>query len=291
MSTFLDKLKKGMNVKKVSNIDVDENNEELPITEEITPEELKEEEPKEIDNIPENEKKLEIEEEIDEETPEEEISDENDNNREYTETNLEETDFKKTLIGNNLGINPFKKTKIKTAEIVPSIEEFIEKEEEDYDDFPKKKKTKIKKPLYKKEKKEILKKRIIKVEKEISPIKPIKDKDKKWFEPEGQLVVDLYETDKEIVVQSAIAGMRPEDLDITIEDDMVLIKGKREMSEEKNDKNYFYQECHWGYFSREIILPVEVNSGQAEAKMKNGILTIRMPKVEREGIKKINVKE
>jgi HSP20 family protein len=111
-----------------------------------------------------------------------------------------------------------------------------------------------------------------------------------WFEPEGQLVVDVYETGGEIVIQSAIAGVNPEELDISIESDMVIIKGKREKTFEKEEINYFYQECHWGPFSREIILPVDVDAGKARATMKNGILTIRMPKIEKE-MKKVAVKE
>jgi HSP20 family protein len=118
-----------------------------------------------------------------------------------------------------------------------------------------------------------------------------KDKEK-WFEPEGQLAVDIYQTNKELVIQSAIAGIRPEDLDISIEEDMVLIKGDREKPEEdKGKRNYFYKECYWGKFSREIILPVEVDASQAKAAMKQGILTLRIPKIEREKKKKIKVKE
>jgi len=114
--------------------------------------------------------------------------------------------------------------------------------------------------------------------------------EKTWFEPEGQLVVDLYEANGEIIIQSAIAGINPENLDISIDNDMVIIKGKRERLEEESNKNYFYQECHWGYFSREIILPNEIDAKRSEATMKNGILTIRMPKIERQGKKKLVVK-
>ncbi len=113
--------------------------------------------------------------------------------------------------------------------------------------------------------------------------------EKKWFEPDGQLVVDVYEAGDELIIQSAIAGINPDDLDITIENDMVSIKGKREKSYEKRGRNYFMEECYWGSFSREIILPQEVDAGKAEASMKNGVLTIRAPKIEKER-KKIAVK-
>jgi HSP20 family protein len=119
---------------------------------------------------------------------------------------------------------------------------------------------------------------------------PIIKKENKWFEPEGQLTVDVYQTNGEIVIQTAIAGVKPEELDISIENDMVTIRGARERAFEKEEKNYFYQECYWGRFSREIILPAEVDGPRAEATMKEGILTIRIPKIEKEGKKKIMVK-
>lgn len=114
---------------------------------------------------------------------------------------------------------------------------------------------------------------------------------KKWFEPEGQLTIDVYQTDKEIVIQSAIAGIEPEDLDITIENDLVIIRGNRERKFTEEKKNYFYQECYWGRFSREIILPAEVDSSRAKATMEKGVLTIRIPKIEREKKRKIVVRE
>lgn len=114
---------------------------------------------------------------------------------------------------------------------------------------------------------------------------------KKWFEPEGQLTIDVYQTDKEIVIQSAIAGIEPENLDITIENDLVIIKGNREKKFIEEKKNYFYQECYWGRFSREIILPAEVDNSRVKATIENGILTIRIPKIEREKKRKITVRE
>ncbi|HEY4476193.1 MAG: Protein containing Heat shock protein Hsp20 protein [Parcubacteria group bacterium GW2011_GWA1_48_11b] len=107
---------------------------------------------------------------------------------------------------------------------------------------------------------------------------------------EGELAVDVYQTDDEIVVQSAIAGVKPEDLDITVERDTVTIRGERGSSVTEHAKNYFHQECYWGAFSRQIILPEEVNPGMAEASMKSGILTLRLPKTERQKIKKVQVR-
>jgi len=111
-----------------------------------------------------------------------------------------------------------------------------------------------------------------------------------WFEPEGELAVDVYQTDNEIVIQSTIAGVKPEDLDISIENDTITISGERKNIVEDTGKNYFYQECFWGAFSREIILPEEVDGGRAEATMKDGVFTLRIPKIERQKIKKVKVR-
>ena len=111
-----------------------------------------------------------------------------------------------------------------------------------------------------------------------------------WFEPEGELAVDVYETDDEIVIQATIAGVNPDDLDIAIENDEVTITGERMNTEEKEGKNYFYQECYWGAFSRQIILPSEVDGSRAEANMKNGVFTLKIPKVERKKLRKIKVR-
>ncbi len=113
---------------------------------------------------------------------------------------------------------------------------------------------------------------------------------KKLAGQEGQLAVDVYQTETELVIQSAIAGIKTEDLDISIESDSVIIRGIREHPPETGEKNYFYQECYWGQFSRQIILPEETDPGRAEATMKEGILTIRIPKIEKKEKKKILVK-
>lgn len=123
--------------------------------------------------------------------------------------------------------------------------------------------------------------------------KEVEEKKEKWpglsEEAEGQLAVDVYQTDKDLVIQSAIAGVEIENLNISIEKDIVTIKGWRSKPlEEAGD--YFTQECHWGSFSREVILPVEVDPGRIEATMKQGILTIRIPKIIREKKIKISVK-
>lgn len=108
--------------------------------------------------------------------------------------------------------------------------------------------------------------------------------------PDGQLVIDVYQTDQELVIRSAIAGIKSEDLEITAESDAILIKGARKNPSEEEKKNYFYQECYWGPFSRKIILPIEAETSKLEATMKDGILTIRIPKIQKEKKKTIVIK-
>lgn len=107
---------------------------------------------------------------------------------------------------------------------------------------------------------------------------------------EGQLTIDVYQTDNDIVIKSTIAGVKPEDLDVNINNDMVTIRGERKNEEEVPEENYYYQECYWGNFSRSVILPVDVISDKSEASMKNGILTIRLPKADSTKAKKIQVR-
>jgi HSP20 family protein len=106
---------------------------------------------------------------------------------------------------------------------------------------------------------------------------------------EGQLAVDVYQTKDTLVIQSAIAGITPDSLDVSIEGDMVTIKGVREKPQEEEAADYFYQECFWGPFSRQIVLSVEVDPGRTEAILKDGILTVKVPKIERQGKRKIQV--
>lgn len=107
---------------------------------------------------------------------------------------------------------------------------------------------------------------------------------------EGQLTIDVYQTPKDIVIKSTIAGVKPEDLDVDINSEMVTIKGKRTQEDEVDSEDYYYQECYWGTFSRSIILPVEIVTEKAEATMKNGILTIKLPKMEVAKSRKLQVR-
>ena len=128
-----------------------------------------------------------------------------------------------------------------------------------------------------------------KIEEKNSSSLPLIPKETGWLKPEGQLAVDVYETDSDFVLLSAIAGVFAEDLDISVEKDMLIIKGYREKPKETEEKNYFYQECYWGLFSRKVILPVGVDASRTEASMDKGILTIRIPKIQPEKKRKITV--
>ncbi len=109
-------------------------------------------------------------------------------------------------------------------------------------------------------------------------------------ETEGRLTVDVYQDGDDILVQSTVAGVTPDELDIHITNESVTIKGQREKTEQIADKDYFYQECFWGRFSRSVILPTEVDPEKSTATVKNGVLTIRMPKLNRQRAKKVRVK-
>jgi len=169
--------------------------------------------------------------------------------------------------------------------LAKKVEKKVKKREEGI------KKESLEMPKPKKMKNKIIKKEpektsTIRVEEE--------EKEKGWLEEvegeEGQLTIDVYQTESEIIIKSTIAGVNPEDIDISITNDMVTIRGKRIKDEKIDTENYYYQELYWGAFSRSVILPVEVDADRAKATIKNGILTIRLPKSEKVKTKKISVR-
>ncbi|MFH1456817.1 MAG: Hsp20/alpha crystallin family protein [Patescibacteria group bacterium] len=107
---------------------------------------------------------------------------------------------------------------------------------------------------------------------------------------EGQLSVDVFQTKDNIVIKSTIAGVKPEDIDVSIDNDMVTIRGSRRLEEDVAEDDYFYQECYWGEFSRSVILPVEVKAEEAEASLKNGVLTLILPKAQKNKSVAVKVK-
>lgn len=109
-------------------------------------------------------------------------------------------------------------------------------------------------------------------------------------EDEGQLAIDVYQTANEVIVESPIAGVTADDIDIGITADAVTIRGKRERRQTVREEDYVYQECYWGRFSRSVVLPCEVDADKAQATIKNGVLTITIPKLNRSKAKRVRVK-
>ena len=110
------------------------------------------------------------------------------------------------------------------------------------------------------------------------------------IEEEGQLSVDVYQNEDSIIIKSTIAGVEPEDIDVSIENDMVTIRGRRRRDNTIDEGDYFYKECYWGSFSRSIILPVDVLADKVDATIRNGILTVILPKAHKKDIS-IKVKD
>lgn len=120
---------------------------------------------------------------------------------------------------------------------------------------------------------------------------PVNQKEEDWMSDyEGALNIDMYQTKDNVIIKSTIAGVRPDDIDITVANDMVTIKGTRQREETINQDDYFYQECYWGSFSRSVIVPVDIDSEEIEADLKDGILTVVIPKAAKAKTKKVKVK-
>jgi len=105
----------------------------------------------------------------------------------------------------------------------------------------------------------------------------------------GQLAVDVYETKEKLVVKARTAGVNKNDLDVSISDNQLTIRGTLSAGTEEDVENYFLQECYWGEFSRTIALPVPVKEEEIEAVLKDGVLTISFGKVQQDTVKKIQV--
>lgn len=106
---------------------------------------------------------------------------------------------------------------------------------------------------------------------------------------DGQLAVDIYETAKDMVVKAPVAGVDGDDIDITVTDEIVIIRGERKNVKEVDHGSYHAQECYWGSFSRSISLPQKGLADAAQASFAKGILTIRIPKAETNKLRKIKV--
>jgi len=116
--------------------------------------------------------------------------------------------------------------------------------------------------------------------------------DDEWQDVEdapGQLAVDVYETKEKLLVKARVAGVSKKDLDVSIADNTVSIRGTLASGDEVAAENYFVQECYWGEFARSIALPVPVKEDEIEAILKDGVLTIAFTKVKQDTVKKIEV--
>lgn len=107
---------------------------------------------------------------------------------------------------------------------------------------------------------------------------------------EGQLPVDVYQTANEIIIRTFVAGVRPDELNVSISRDMVVIEGAREERDSVDDSDYFTRELFWGTFSRTILLPQEIDVDESAAGSKDGLLTITLPKMDKTRQTKLRVK-
>jgi len=108
-------------------------------------------------------------------------------------------------------------------------------------------------------------------------------------ELEGQLAVDVYQTKDSVIIKAPIAGVKAEDIDVSVSEDVVTLRGERKEETEVTRENYYVQECYWGSFSRSVILPTSTVAEKAVASLKDGVLTLTIPKVAQEKVKKIKV--
>lgn len=116
-----------------------------------------------------------------------------------------------------------------------------------------------------------------------------KSKFNKSEDAEGQLTLDVFRDGNDIIIKSTIAGVSSDEIDISITNDMVTVKGERKKDQKVKNSDYYYQELYWGRFSRSVILPVDIDPDKAKASMKNGVLTIRLPMASKNKTKKISL--
>ncbi|HEY6736879.1 MAG TPA: Hsp20/alpha crystallin family protein [Candidatus Saccharimonadia bacterium] len=119
---------------------------------------------------------------------------------------------------------------------------------------------------------------------------PVEGDDDWMAEAEGQLAVDVYQTKENVVIKAPIAGVTPDKIDIEVAEDVVTIRGERVEEREVDREHYYVQECYWGSFSRSVILPTSTIAEKAAASLKDGVLTVTIPKVAQDKVKKIKVK-
>lgn len=116
------------------------------------------------------------------------------------------------------------------------------------------------------------------------------DEDELPIAVEGQLGIDLFETPLEVIVKTMIPGVRKDDIDISLSRDMLTIRGERKDEKTIAEDDYHYRELYWGTFSRTVKLPHEVDIDKADATESQGMLTIRLPRIDKERQAKLKVK-
>ncbi len=120
-----------------------------------------------------------------------------------------------------------------------------------------------------------------------------KIKNDDWMEEEedAQLTIDLLQDNEYIIIQSMLAGVKPDDLDVEITQEMITIRGKRKNpNPASNQEDYYCQELYWGPFSRSVLLPQEVDSEKSEAVLKDGLLIIKLPKIDKDRKQKLKIR-
>ena len=117
-----------------------------------------------------------------------------------------------------------------------------------------------------------------------------KSEDVSSEESEGELGIDMYETNDSIVIQAMVAGVSADDLSISLTREMATIKGKREAPKGIEKESYLHQELYWGSFSRTVLLPAEVETEEAEATERHGLLTLKLPKIDKGRVQSIKIR-
>jgi HSP20 family protein len=113
-----------------------------------------------------------------------------------------------------------------------------------------------------------------------------------WRGGEAELTfpIDLSETENEVVVKAVLPGIKPEDVDISVSDGVLTVKGESKFEQKTERENYYRQEIRYGAFSRSVPLPSRVNHEQADAEFKDGVLTVSLPKAEEVRPKQIKIR-
>ena len=102
--------------------------------------------------------------------------------------------------------------------------------------------------------------------------------------------VDIFENQDKIVLEAELAGMKPEEVDISIENNIITLKGERKFEKTEDKDNYHRVERSYGSFVRSFTLPRTVVGDEAEANFNNGVLTVTLPKREEAKARKIEIK-